>query len=368
MNPIVVVGGGITGSLLAYFLARAGLKVSLLEASGIGSQASGRNPGGLNPLHGPGIPGPLSGLAMRSYRLHLENHRAIRALSEADFHFRTVSRIEVALDEEEAAALKKSFDLYNATEGFGARWLDRAELAAIVPGISNDVGAALLLEGNAMVDGHAYSLAAAQAARTLGASLIEGRATGLRHDGDRVSEVLLERGALACDAVVIANGAWAANAGIWLGRRIAVAPVKGELLLVEWPGKQLTHHVTHADRGVYALPGGRAWLGGTRQMAGFDTEPTRQGFEAIVQGIARFLPAARDAGLIRHVAALRPMTPDGLPLIGRIPGYGNAYVATGGGAKGMLLGIGMAEIVAGLVAGSNPAPSLAAFDPARFQE
>lgn len=367
MLPIVVIGGGITGSLTAYFLARAGQPVILIEQSGIGSQASGKNPGGINPLHGPGIPGPMSAFALHSYQLHLHNQTAIMALSGLDFQFQQVSRIEVALTENEVVDLHKSFDLYNATDGFSARWLGREALAAAEPRVSAEAVAGLLLEGNIMVDSFAYTRAAAEAARTLGAQLVRGAVRGLRYTNGQVREVLVGDESLSCAAVVVANGAWAVEAGAWLGSPIPVIPIKGELLLVEWPGSSLPHHVTRQTMGVYSLPNGRALLGGTREAAGFDVAPTRRGYEDIIKGVARFMPDARKAKLLRHMAALRPMTQDGLPLLGRIPGYGNAYVATGGGSKGILLATGMAEAITNLIAGKEPTLSITAFCPDRKQ-
>lgn len=366
MNPIVVIGGGITGSLIAYFLASQGMPVSLVERSGIGSQASGQNPGGINPLHGPGIPGPLSDFALRSHRLHLRHDASIKALSGLDFQLRPAARIEVALDEAEAAKLHVISDLYNQTEGFSARWLDRNALSEIEPGISHDALAGLLLEGNAMVDSHTYTLAAAQAARAQGARVMEGAVTGLEREGSRVTAVRFDDESLPCEAVVVATGAWAAQAGSWLGCRIAVTPLKGELLLVELTGNPMRHHVTRAAMGLYALPDGRAWLGGTREEAGYDAQPTRRGYDAVMDGVARFLPGVREARLVRHMAALRPATPDGLPIIGKAAGYDNAYLATGGGAKGMLLGMGMAEAITSLIDGAEPPLPLDAFRPDRF--
>jgi len=366
MGDVVVVGGGITGSLITYFLARQQTPAVLLERSGIGKQASGQNPGGINPLHGPGIPGPMFNLAMRSHRLHRDICTEIATLSGLDCQIRDVSRIEVSLNDSDTRRLDATFTLYNDTDGFAARRLDRGELLAIEPRIGPEVREALLLQGNGMVDGHAYAVAAADAARMLGANISEGAVTGLKRAGRRVTGVQLEHGQLDCGALVLATGPWVAQAGDWLNMTIPVVPIKGQLLLVDLPGLPLRHHLTRAAMGIYTLPGPQFMLGGTWEQTGFDTSPTQHGLDTILDGITPIMPCARDARLARHMAALRPATPDGLPIIGRAPGWDNVFLASGGGAKGMLLSAGMAESVAAMIAGNTPALAMAPFRPDRF--
>jgi len=363
---VVVVGGGITGSLLSYFLAHHQVSIVLVERSGIGNQASGQNPGGINPLHGPGIPGPMFDLAIRSHQLHRDISAEIAGLSGMDCQIQDISRIEVALDDSDTTRLEAAFTLYNDTQGFAARRLDRGELLAIEPRIGPEVSEALLLQGNGIVDAHAYSVAAAEAARALGASLRDDNVTGLKRDSRRVTGVQLEHGQLDCDALVLATGPWLAKAGDWLDMVIPVTPVKGQLLLVDLPGPALHHHLTRAAMGIYMLPDAQLMLGGTWEQAGFDTEPTQHGLNAIMDGVARIMPCVRDARPVRQMAALRPATPDGLPIIGRAPGWDNVFLASGGGAKGMLLSAGMAESVAAMIAGNAPALNLTPFRPDRF--
>src|SRR4051794_32027031 len=112
-----VVGGGITGAFAAYFLARRGVEVTLIERDDFGAHASGNNPGGLNPLHGPGIPGPMKELAMAAFRLHLEHFAPPRR-----------PRLQLALDDADVSRLERGKQLYDGAPGFSARWLDPEEL------------------------------------------------------------------------------------------------------------------------------------------------------------------------------------------------------------------------------------------------
>src|ERR1700736_5108759 len=105
---VAIVGGGISGAFAAYFLARLGAQAIIIERDRIASQASGNNPGGLNPLHGPGIPGPMSELALASLRLHRDHWGELERVTGRAPEARTVSRLHVAMDEGEARALAEA--------------------------------------------------------------------------------------------------------------------------------------------------------------------------------------------------------------------------------------------------------------------
>lgn len=366
MHEVIVIGGGILGSFAAYFLARSGRRVALIERGDLGGRASGANPGGLNPFHGPGLPGPLSPLAERSFALHLEHWERIGALSGMAFHAHRVSRVELAWDATERQALVDAARHYNVLPGFSARWMERCELLQRSPRIHSGVVGGLWTEGNGMVSSLDYTRAVARAAEVLGATLIRGEVTSLVTKGRRVTGVATRDGTLPCVAVLLATGAWMADAAAWLGVAIPVTPLKGELLLAEMPGGRLDHHLTWKTTGVYQTPQGPVWLGGTQEPVGFDEQPTVAGREAILQAAARLVPEAGRARVVHHVAALRPMSPDGLPLLGQLHRWDNAFLAGGAGQKGMLLSAGMGESVARLMAGESPGISMDLFRPDRF--
>ena len=366
MDNVIVVGAGITGSFTAFFLAQTGIPTVLVEQAGVGNQASAHNPGGLNPLHGPGIPGPMSHFAMHSFELHMSHQQQISDLSGVDFKFRRVSRIELAFDNEDREKLLVAAKLYEASAGFSAQWLGKAEVLALEPRISSEIIGGLLMTGNGMVDSHQYTVAIAQAAQKLGARIVEGTVTGLEQEGSRVIGVTLETERLPCEAVVFATGPWVTGPESWLGINVPVTPLKGELLLVDAPEPAFGHHISRQGSGMYVLPDGRVYLGGTQDDVGFDTKPTTHGRDAILRDNEKLVPGIKDAKIREHVAALRPVTSDGYPVVGKVPGWDNAYLATGAGTKGVLTGAGMGEAVACLITGREPHVSIEAFAPERF--
>jgi glycine oxidase len=352
----VVVGGGITGAFIAYFLARFGADTTLVERDEIGAHASGSNPGGLNPLHGAGIPGPMQEVALEAFRIHLEHWDSVRRLSEIDFSPRRAARLHLAVDEQDVAQLERAKEPYDANAGFAARWLERKELVEIEPALDLTVRRGLLTEGNAKVDAAAYTRAVAQSAVKLGATVLRAEVEGLRHRGRRVTDVLLDSGSLSCDGVAIASGAWCAAPARWLDISIPVEPVRGEMLLVN-AQRPVRTDLAWRDAAAYGTGGAQVWLGGTEDRVGLDPVPSREGRASIVERVARVLPAMRQANVLSHVAALRPVTPDGIPIVGMADGWDNACLAVGSGRKGMLLSAAIGRATAELLtAGSTQVP------------
>src|SRR6476659_9159345 len=127
---VAIVGGGIVGCAAARELAARGADVTLFERSGIGAHASSRNPGGLNPLHGAGIPGPLQPLALAALRLHQEIAASLGCAPDGRPWLEPVTRLLLAREEAELAALESTRRLYESVRGFSARVVERGELAA----------------------------------------------------------------------------------------------------------------------------------------------------------------------------------------------------------------------------------------------
>lgn len=357
---VAVIGGGITGAFAARFLSMAGVATVLIDPDGIGAHASGRNPGGLNPLHGPGIPGPMSAFALEAFHLHLDLQDAIRVRPEP------VVRVRIAMEPDDVAELEAAASLHQATPGFSAAWLQPAGLRALDARISPDAIAGLRTEGNMrLADPRAYARAVADAAVRHGARVIAARATGLAGSGRRVDRVVFADGtSLPCGGVVIANGPWAGEAAAWLDEPVPVMPVKGDLLYVE-ATPPVAFDFTWRDAAVYGAST-LACLGGTTEHAGFDETPAAAARASILQRVGRFFPGLSGAPIVRQTAGLRPVTPDGLPIVGRSCSRDNVWLALGGGAKGMLYGPGIARAVADLIVDGRTRLSISPCSPLRF--
>ena len=113
---------------------------------------------------------------------------------------------------------------------------------------------------------------------------------------------------------------------------------------------------------------GLVWAGSTEEDVGFDEQLTTKGRDVILEGLVRLLPVAQEARVVQQTACLRPMSSDGLPMLGRLPGRANVYIATGTGRQGVLLGPGMGRSLAQIITTGSSTFSVSPFAVDRFTE
>jgi len=352
IGDVVIIGGGAAGCAVAYYLGQAGIKATLIEREGIGMQASGYSAGGVNPLHG--LAAPMQPLAMASFKLHLALWEELQQTTGRDCQGCLIATVKVAFDEADVPALQEELDVFTATPGFSAHWLDCAALRQLEPRLTPGVMRSVYLYGNGVVDSHLFTVLLAEAAQRSGATIRAGTVRGLQQSHGRVTGVVLEDGALACDTVVLAMGPWAQDAEAWLGLAIPVRPLKGEILRMELQGPGLAHDFASPDVSLFSR-GNQVWCGATQEWCGFDKTPSAAARRALLSGAIKLLPAMASATLVQHTACLRPVTSDWLPIIGQAPGWENVYLATGGEKKGILLSPAIGKAIADLITtGSTP--------------
>lgn len=370
-NPttdVAIIGGGAAGCAVAYYLAKAGVKATLIEREGIAAHASGYNAGGLNPLQGYGLPGPLTALAAESFRMHADLADTLPAESGVEYHYKRIAMLTAAFTDEDIPPMQETLDIFQAADGgFEARWLDTDELRRIEPRVSRKALRGLYAYGNASLLGYEYTLALWRAAERAGATLIAAEATGLRTNGSRIAGVDLADGALDCGAAVIASGPWSAHAAEWLGARIPVDPLKGEIVRLRVNGQPLAYDCAGAGVTLYSRADGLLWVGATEERRGFDAQPSESAKQTLLAGAHALMPSlAQDAVVAKHTACLRPVTPDWMPIVGAAPGCQNAYLATGASRKGILISPAIGKAIADLITAGETAVPLAGFDAERF--
>jgi glycine oxidase len=345
-RQVAVVGGGAVGCAVAYQLARSGCAVTLIERNSLAAHASGQNAGNLNPLHG--TPPAMIPSTLEAFRVHAEVRSELAQLGCANCQARPVNRLHLGFDEADLRQLKETAALFSGTEGFSSNWLNRDELGRIEPRLADEIERGLLTTGGLSIDGGDFTRSLAEGAMRLGANLVHATVSGIAASGGRVTALLTDHGRLACDEIVFATGPWTAETESWLGIELDVKPVKGQLLLLQMPGATPCYDFTWRSICLYQRRENEVWLGGTMEERGFDCTPAKDAREFLLESAARIVPRIRNATVLDHIAALRPVSQ--MPIAMRAEGWQNVYIANGGGYKGILLSVGIARAIRDLLA------------------
>jgi len=349
---VIVVGGGAVGCATALQLVKHGFDVTLIERDGVGAHASGRNAGNLNPLVG--APPALVPFALEAFRLHRQLGAELTQLGYAEAAATPTPRLHLGLGDDDEAPLAQIHKVLNATDGFESGRLDREALLRLEPGLGPFVAFGLLTKGNLTLDGEAFTRCVADAASRLGMRQVRGAATAVTTAGDCVTGVSVGGDTIACEDVVFATGPWVAQINRWLGVELNVRPLKGEILMLRPAGASPDHDLTWGTTSLYTRRSGEIWVGVTFDDCGLDARPTDRAKTELLAAATRIWPQIAHGAVFDHRAALRPMTPDGLPIAGRAKGWQNAWIANGGGSKGMLLSVGIAKTIGDLLLDVRP--------------
>ena len=365
-SEAIIIGGGVAGCSTAFFLAQKGVKCTIVEQESVGSHASGFAFGGLNPLDGTGTPYPLLDFSVHCFRAHKKLAPELLELSGVDNQFYQRDRLSLAFDDADVARTTEHLQVQQQVADFTVKWIDASEVFRFEPDISPDCVGAVLTQGSGAVEGYRHTLAMATAAEKLGSEIVHGKVTGVARSGDGVA-VSVGGNTLEADVAVLATGPWCQEAEAWTGTSIPVVPFKGQILRLQLENKQLQTTLGWGKSYAASKPDGLIWAGTTEERVGFDDQPTPQGRDAVMGDLLRMASFLSEAQLVQHTACLRPLTPDGLPIVGRVPGWDNLYLCTGAGRKGILWSTGMAQATADLVLrGHSDVPGLEHLQPERF--
>jgi glycine oxidase len=286
----------------------------------------------------------------------------LRSVTGVDIGLQRAGIAAVAFDAPRAAELE-ALAQRQRQAGLNAVWLAPRELAHRFPGAAPACLGALLAPDDGAVDPLALTQGLLAHATARGARVLHEGATGIVRHGDRVTVVTTARHQVAARHVVIAAGAWSAQLD-GLPRPLPVVPVRGQLVSVPWPSAT-PHVILYHDHG-YVLPRGEAAiLGSTMEYVGFDASVTAAAQAQLLNGARRLLPQL-DTRASRSWAGLRPVTPDGLPLLGPDPDVDGLWYATGHGRNGILLAALTGDVIADLITTGTTDVDISLFRPDRF--
>jgi glycine/D-amino acid oxidase-like deaminating enzyme len=352
---VLICGGGVIGASIAYYLGRHGIAATVIERSGVACAASGKSGGFLARDWCDGT--PLQPLARRSFDLHAE---LAARLGNCWGYRRLIT--------------------WGGVGGHGREQRGATDIAWL----SGNVAATRALGSpatTAQVNPAAFTAAMMRAAEAQGATLRLGRVTGLATSGGRVTGVEIDDETVAGDAVVIAMGPWSVLAAAWLPLP-AVYGLKGHSLVFD-TGDRLPAEAAFVDyreangemQGpeIFPRPDGTTYVCGISSETPLPLDPAAVrpddgAIERLHAMCAEMSPVLAAAPVLKAQACVRPVARDGLPLLGRIPGIDNAYLATGHSVWGILNAPATGEAMAELIAdGRARTTDLASFDPARLR-
>lgn len=353
---VVVVGAGLVGLAATLALADRGIRVLLVNDTRRG-EASPAAAGMLAPTVEPATAGPAHDFALAARDRYPDYLAALHERTGIDVPLNRLGVIRLALDDRERATMREALPA-------GARWLSPAEVAELEPALAPVAGASFH-PGDGAVNNLVLMRALKHAV---------GRHGRVRVIGDAVTEVAFVEGAvraatrderrLAAAQMVLATGAWARSLD-GLPRPLRVEPVRGQMMSVV---SRALRHVVYGGAG-YVVPraDGRTLIGATMEHVGFDPSFTEEGVAAVRAMGGAIAPTLSDARLLNAWAGLRPMTPDGLPIIGRDPEEPALLYACGHSRNGVLMAPLTGDCIADLATGAEPRHDLGAFRVERFE-
>ena len=357
----IVVGGGAIGAASARELTLTGRKVLIVEAGAEMGQAWRAAGGMLAPQIEADGGDPLlaMGLAARDHYDPLA--AALQESTGVELGLWRGGIARVATDPADAAGLQAKV-AWQQEQGYNSVWLGADELKHRWPWLGPAIGALWAPRDGALDPGRLVEALLADAQR-LGASVVYDQIAGVLADRNRIVGVKSATASYTAPDVIIAAGAWS---GLIQGlpRPLPVQPVRGQMAAVPWPEGVDRAIVYHKDAYILAR-GTEAILGSTMEYAGFNPEVTPDGLARIFSTTLALCPGLLRAKVRRSWAGLRPVMPDGLPVIGPDPDLPGLWYATGHGRNGILLAGLTGVIMAQLMNRQEPSHDLQPFAPGR---
>lgn len=404
---VLVLGSGVVGVTTAYYLAKAGHRVTVLDRQpAAGMETSFANAGQVSP--GYSAPWAAPGIPVKAMKWLLMRHRPLVLLPQFEPRFygwlarmlancthdayrrnkgRMVRLAEysrdvlgtlraetgIAYDHRQKGTLQlfrtqKQLDGVGTdtaildTYGVAYEVLDPAGCIAAEPALArvrDRIAGGLRLPGDETGDAHLFTQRLAVLCEGLGVQFRYGvTVTGLRHEPGKVTGVVTDGGeTLSADAYVAAMGSYTPALLRPLGLNLPVYPVKGYSLTLPIDDPEAAPVSTVMDEtfkvGITRL-GDRIRAGGTAELAGFSQVLRGPRRAALERSVGDLFPQGGDLRQARFWTGLRPMTPDGTPIVGATP-YGNLYTNTGHGTLGWTMACGSGRMLADVISGRSPA-------------
>lgn len=388
---VLIVGGGIAGAATAYYLARNGRDVALVERGEIASEASGANAGQIGATGWGEMPDLGSYLTMGSLQLFKELQLDLGY----DVEFRQSGSLTAIHTPEQYDYIRDRV-LEMRSQGFEVELLTPREARAMEPEANPDLLGYMYTPLRAQADPVKATRAFADAAVKSGARVFTSHAvTGIAPHHEGGYSVETDRGEFVSGSLVIAAGAWCGPLGRMLGLDIPIVPVRGQMWATEslppsvfqaqssaesaytWSvddgadtgtppelthkrGRRVTRHLYGRQR-----RNGEIIFGGDRQMTGYDKTVEHTGIEVNKGHASEVLPMLTGLPIARTWSGLMPFSMDGAPIIGRIDSRESLYIVSGLASSGFGRGPMAGKLLADFIHTGHRPQVLTEADPGR---
>jgi glycine oxidase len=361
---VVIVGGGIVGSLAALRLADAGADVLVLERGAPGSEASSAAAGILAAQAEATGTGALLDLALESREMHAALAEELRGRTGVDVGFERHGILDAARTERESEALAARA-AWQRERSLPVETLDTRALRQREPSLSAGFVRALMFPDDAAVDPARLMAAIAQASARAGVRFRTGvTARKVTMTRNRARGVETDDGTYEGDFVLLCAGAWSGLVDQGLADPSQVRPARGQLVELETRPAPIRSVVF--AHGGYLVPraDGRVVVGSTMEFVGFRRGVTAEGLAKLLGVATRTVPSLGEATVARSWSSFRPFTEDRVPIVGarNIEGL---LIATGHFRSGILLAPVTAEVLRDLVLRGNTRRAIGALSPLR---
>ena len=378
LSKIVIIGGGVIGTSIAYHLAKQEAHVTLIEKKDLASGSSGACDGLV--FMQSKKPGVHLSLAMES----LKRFEILQKDLPTDIEFKKAGGMVIIETEAEYLAMEKFIKEQQAI-GLDVMLLDQSQALGKEPFLSPDILGSTFSPLDAQVNPINLTLGFALAARRNNARIItQTGVLGILTKNNRVTGVATTKGNFDADIVVNAAGSMAGLVSEMVGVSMPVQPRRGQIVVTHAEKPVLSRCLISAkyiaakyDPSLAANAGqgismeqaenGNLLLGSTREFVGFNRENTLSGIRKIIRQTAAILPVLENFQVIRTFAGLRPYTPDGLPILGPVRSLDGFFMATGHEGDGIALSPVTGDLMARMILEQKIHLPLDAFSPDRFE-
>jgi glycine oxidase len=364
---ILVIGGGVIGLSIARELHRRGLRdITILDKGTCGREASWAAAGMLSPQAETDDAGPFLDLCVRSRDLYPQFANELLAETGIDVELDQTGTLVLAFNDEDADRLMARFGWQRAA-GLALQAMFPEDIIKVEPFLPTTFVIGARFPNDWQVENRKLVTALRRYAELNGINVIENTTVDrLIAEAGRVLGARSTAGEILAEHTVVATGAWTSLIKLDDAELpFQVIPIRGQIACLEAPVGTLEHVVcTHSG---YLVPrrDGRILVGSTTEDVGYDASTTTDAISALVKLAGRLLRST-PLKLIDSWAGLRPHAPDGLPVLGGIPGLEGVSIATAHYRNGILLAPLTAAIVADRLMDSTENEAFTTFGPGRF--